>query len=178
MASTFSTCGFYTQSPDVWPMTVSVVTFLLLFMGASAGSTGGGIKIKRLMILARAVRNYFVQMVHPRAVVSVKVDGNVVGQQYVNRVFSFVFLYLFVTVVGAFVLTLCGMNIPDALCMAAANIGNLGPSPVLNNIGAALDYVSLLPVAKWTLMLLMLAGRLEIFALVAVLMPAYWKKRL
>ena len=61
--------------------------------------------------------------------------------------------------------------------ITAANIGNLGPSPVINNLGASLDYVQLMPVAKWTMMLLMLAGRLEIFAVVAVLMPAYWRRR-
>ena len=87
------------------------------------------------------------------------------------------FLYLFFVSMGAFVLTLCGSNIPNAFCMAAANIGNLGPSPVINNLGASLDYVQLMPVAKWTMMLLMLAGRLEIFAVVAVLMPAYWRRR-
>ena len=177
VASTLSTCGFYTAAPTVWPVTVSVLTFLLIFIGASAGSTGGGIKIKRLMILARQVRNYFVRMIHPRAVLDVKVSGKVVEQEYVSKIFSFIFLYMLFVMVGAFVLTLCGLDIPNALCMAAANVGNLGPSPVLNNMGATLDYVRLLPVAKWTIMLLMLAGRLEILALVAVFMPAYWRRR-
>ncbi|MBO7489621.1 MAG: TrkH family potassium uptake protein [Bacteroidales bacterium] len=177
VASTLSTCGFYTTPPPVWPMTVSVVTFLLIFIGASSGSTGGGLKIKRLMILARFVRNYFVQMIHPRAVLSVKVNGKVVEKAYVTKILSYIFLYLMFVVLGAFVLTLCGSNIPNAFCMAAANISNLGPSPVINNLGASLDYVHLMPVAKWTLMLLMLAGRIEIFAIVAVLMPAYWRRR-
>lgn len=176
VASTVSTCGFYTAPPPVWPMTVSVVTFLLIFIGASAGSTGGGVKIKRLMIMARYVRNYFVQMIHPRAVLSVKVNGKVVERSYMIKIFSYIFLYLVFVVIGAFVLTLCGSNIPNAFCMAAANMCNLGPSPVINNLGANLDYVQLMPVAKWTMMLLMLAGRLEIFAIVAMLMPAYWRR--
>lgn len=177
VASTISTCGFYTKPPEVWPIAVSIVTFLLIFIGASAGSTGGGIKLKRLMIVARSVRNYFLQMIHPRAVMCVKVGGKVVEQDYVNKIYSFIFLYLLFTIVGAFVLTLCGMNIPNAFCMAAANIGNLGPSPVLNNMGANMDYIMLMPVAKWTVITLMLAGRLEIFSLVAVLIPAYWRRR-
>lgn len=177
VASTLSTCGFYTTPPDVWPATVSVVTFLLIFIGASAGSTGGGIKIKRLMILARHVRNYFIRMIHPRAVLSVKIDGKVVPSDYVSKIISFIFLYLCFVALGAFVLTLCGIDIPNAFCMAAANMGNLGPSPVINNLGASLDYVALLPVAKWTMMLLMLAGRLEIFAIIAIFLPAYWKRR-
>ena len=133
-------------------------------------------KIKRLMILGRHVNNYFVRMIHPRAVLSLKVDGAVVEQSYVNRVISYVYLYVVFVIAGAFVLTLCGVDIPNALCMAAANMGNLGPSPVINNLGASLNYVSLMPVAKWAMMVLMLAGRLEVFALVAIFMPAYWKK--
>lgn len=177
VASTLSTCGFYTTPPDVWPTMVSVITFLLIFIGASAGSTGGGLKIKRLMIISRHVHNYFVRMIHPRAVISLKINGKVVAPDYVSKVFSYLFLYLFLVVIGAFVLTLCGSDIPNAFCMAAANLGNLGPSPVINNLGASLDYVGLLPVAKWTMMALMLAGRLEIFALAAVFLPAYWKRR-
>lgn len=176
VASTLSTCGFYTTPPDVWPMTVSVVTFLLIFVGASAGSTGGGLKIKRIMILSRYVHNYFVRMIHPRAVVAVKIDGRVIEDDYVFKILSFIFLYLLLVVIGAFVLTLCGIDIPNSFCMSAANMGNLGPSPVINNLGASLDYVHLLPVAKWTMMLLMLAGRLEVFALASLLIKAYWRK--
>ena len=176
VASTLSTCGFYTSSPTVWPMTVSVVTFLMLFVGASAGSTGGGIKIKRLMILARYVRNYFIRMIHPRAVLCVKINKTVVAPEYVNKIFTFIFLYMLFVILGAFVLTMCGIDIPNAFCMAAANIGNLGPSPVINNLGANLDYISLMPAAKWSMVLLMLAGRLEVFAIVSVLMPAYWRR--
>ena len=175
VASTVSTCGFYTAAPPVWPTAVSVITFLLVFIGASAGSTGGGLKIKRLMIMARFVRNYFIRMIHPHAVVSVKVDGKVVDDPYLNRIFSFVFLYLILVVFGAFVLTLCGVNIPNAFCMAAANMGNLGPSPVFSNLGASLNYLILPDVGKWSLVLLMLAGRIEIFALVSLLLPAYWR---
>lgn len=176
VASTLSTCGFYTSSPTVWPMTVSVVTFLMLFVGASAGSTGGGIKIKRLMILARYVRNYFIRMIHPRAVLCVKINKTVVAPEYVNKIFTFIFLYMLFVILGAFVLTMCGIDIPNAFCMAAANIGNLGPSPVINNLGANLDYISLMSAAKWSMVLLMLAGRLEVFAIVSVLMPAYWRR--
>lgn len=177
IASTMSTCGFYTTSPSVWPMVVSVVTFLLIFVGASAGSTGGGLKFKRIMVLARYVRNYFVRMIHPRAVLSVKVNGKVVEENYITRIFSYVFLYLVFVALGAFVLTICGGDIPNAFCMAAANIGNLGPSPVINNLGANLDYVGLQSIAKWTMMVLMLAGRLEVFAIVSVFLPAYWRVR-
>ena len=74
-------------------------------------------------------------------------------------------------------LTLCGSSIADAFCMAATNISNLGPSPLINSLGANLDYAMLPVAAKWTLMVLMLAGRLEIFALLAMVSPSYWKRR-
>ncbi|MBP5327991.1 MAG: TrkH family potassium uptake protein [Bacteroidales bacterium] len=177
VASTISSCGFYTDAPSVWPRVVSVVTFMLIFIGASSGSTGGGLKVKRIMILARHVRNYFTQMVHPHAVTCVKVDGKVVEEDYISKVSAFIFIYLTFVAFGAFVLTLCGIDIPNALCTAAANMGNLGPSPVLNNIGANLDYATLKPVAKYTMVSLMLAGRLEVFALIAAFTPAFWRRR-
>ena len=177
IASTVSTCGFYTNPPVVWPFWVSVVTFLLILTGASAGSTGGGLKLRRLMTLSIYLRNYLTRMVHPNVVFTVKIDHKVVPGEYVNKIFGFVFLYICFIIGGAFVLTFCGSSIADAFCLAAANISNLGPSPLINSLGASLDYAALPALAKWTLMVLMLAGRLEIFALLAIVSPAYWKRR-
>ncbi len=176
IASTMSTCGFYIPKPDNWSFLVSVMTFVLIIMGASAGSTGGGIKLKRIIILMKYVSNYFTRMMHPNAVFRVKVNGEPIDSDYINKIFAFVFLYIAFIVGGAFVLTLCGCSIPDAICMAAANISNLGPSPLINNLGGSLDYALLPALAKWTLTLLMLAGRLELFALIAILSPAYWRR--
>lgn len=168
VASTLSTCGFYLHRPDHWPFVVSMVTLIIIFVGASSGSTGGGIKIKRILILWRYVRNYFTRMIHPNAVFCVKVDDIVIDDEYNNKIFAFVFLYIVFALGGAFVLMLSGCTLPESVCMAAANIGNLGPSPLINNLGASLDYVMLPDLAKWVLMFLMLAGRVEIFALMAL----------
>lgn len=176
VASTLSTCGYYLPRPIHWSFLVNVLTFLLILVGASAGSTGGGIKWRRVIIMAKYIAGYFTRMIHPHAVVHVKVDGQVVETDYINKVLAFVFLYIAFIVAGAFVLTLCGQNIPNAVCMAAANISNLGPSPLINNLGGSLDYALLPTVGKWTLMILMLAGRLELFALIAVFSPVYWRR--
>jgi len=175
VASTVSTCGFYAQPPEVWPLLPSVVTFLLILCGAMAGSTGGGLKLRRLMTLGLYMRNYFTRMLHPEAVFTIKIDRKVVPAEYVNKIFGFVFLYICFIIGGAFLLTLGGSSIADAFCMAAANISNLGPSPLINSLGASLDYAALPDLSKWTLMALMLAGRLEIFALLAIFTPAYWR---
>ncbi len=177
IASTVSTCGFYTAGPAVWPFGPSVITFLLILSGASAGSTGGGLKLRRLMILFLYLRNYMTRMVHPHVVFTIKIDHKVVPSDYVNKIFGFLFLYLCFIIGGAFLLTLSGSSIADAFCLSSANISNLGPSPLINSLGANLEYASLPLLSKWTLMALMLAGRLEIFALLAIVSPAYWKRR-
>ena len=177
IASTVSTCGFYTSEPTVWPFAVSVVTFVLMLSGAMAGSTGGGIKLRRLMTLSKYMRNYFIRMLHPGVVLSVNIDRRKVEDDYVSMILGFVFLYLLFIIAGAFVLTLTGSGIADAFCLAAANMSNLGPSPIVNTMGAGLNYAALPMLAKWTLMLLMLAGRLEVFALLALVTPSYWLRK-
>ena len=177
IASTISTCGFYTTPPPAWPFGVSVVTFVLILSGAMAGSTGGGLKLRRLMTLLLYLRNYLIRMLHPNVVFTVKIDRQVVPGVYVNKIFGFVFLYICFIIGGAFLLTLSGSGIADAFCLAAANISNLGPSPLINSLGASLDYALLPAAAKWVLMSLMLAGRLEIFALLAIVSPSYWRLR-
>lgn len=177
IASTLSTCGFVAAMPERWPFLVSVLTFLLIVSGAMAGSTGGGIKLRRLMTFSRYLHNYFTRMLHPGAVLTVRIDRQTVPSDYVNKIFGFVFLYILFIIGGAFALTLCGIGIADAFCVAAANISNLGPTPIVGAAGAGLYYTMLPTAAKWILMILMLAGRLEIFALLAILSPSYWKRR-
>ena len=177
VASTVSTCGFYTDSSVCSGFVGPVVTFLLILSGAMAGSTGGGIKLRRLMTLFVYLRNYLTRMIHPNVVFSVKIDRKVVPTDYVNLIFGFLFLYLCFIIGGAFLLTFSGSSIAEAFCLAAANISNLGPSPLINGMGASIEYAMMPDLAKWTLMILMLAGRLEIFALVAVVSPSYWKRR-
>lgn len=176
VASTVSTCGINIPQPAVWPFAVSGVTFALILFGAMSGSTGGALKLKRIMILYKYVRNYFTRMLHPRAVFCVKIDNIRISDEYINKIFAFVFLYIMFIVGGAFVLTFCGMDIPTSVCVAAANIANLGPSPLINVMGAEFDYLSLIPVAKWTLIVLMLVGRVEIFSIIAIFSPVYWRR--
>lgn len=177
IASTVSTCGFYTATPPEWPFVASVVTFMLILSGAMAGSTGGGLKLRRLMTLFLYLRNYFSRMLHPNVVFAIKIDNQVVPAEYVNKIFGFVFLYILFIIGGAFALTLTGSDMADAFCLATANISNLGPTPIIGSIGADFSYTMLPSAAKWVLMVLMLAGRLEIFALLAIVSPSYWSRR-
>ena len=168
VASTISTCGYCLPQPAVWTQWLSAVTFVLILTGASSGSTGGGIKLKRLMILIKYVSNYFTRMLHPNAVFRVNINGRPMEADYVEKVFGYVFLYVLFVIMGGLVLTLCGCDIPVSLCVSAANMGNLGPSPLINSMGATFDYASLPSLAKLFLAFLMTAGRIEIFALLAL----------
>ena len=119
IASTMSTCGFYIPKPPHWSFAVSVLTFLLIIVGASAGSTGGGIKLRRIIILMKYVGNYITRMLHPNAVFRVKVNDEPVDNDYINKIFAFVFLYIAFIVGGAFVLTLCGSQYQQSRSLAA-----------------------------------------------------------
>lgn len=176
VASAISTCGYYIAPLPYWTFAVAVIVFPLLFVGAMSGSTGGGIKVKRVMIVMRYIRNYFTRMVHPHAVFGVKVDGMVISDDYNNKVFAFVFLYLAFVLGGAFMLTVAGVDLSAALAMAAANMANLGPAAFSGALGVSLSYEVMPVLAKITLMVLMVAGRIEIFALVALFSPSYWRR--
>lgn len=175
-ASTMSTCGLELNSPALPPTLIRVSTILLMIIGASAGSTGGGIKWKRIIALAQYVHNYFVNMLHPRAVRSVKIDHFIISKDYLNKILAFVFLFIFFLIIGTFVLIIYGYSLPCAFCVAAANISNLGPSPIIAEVGCTVNYATMPLMAKWTLMALMLLGRVEIFAFVAIFSPAYWRR--
>ncbi len=175
-ASLMSTTGFALGGERHWPVLLSVLAFVLVLTGAMSGSTGGGLKWKRLMILAQYVRNYLVLMLHPNAVHTIRINNRLIGADYLNKVLVFVFLFIFFMATGAFVLMVCGMDIPTSFAVAAANLSNMGPATLLGDMGAAVDYAALPRLAKWTLMALMLLGRVEIFAFVAILSPAYWRR--
>lgn len=177
IASTMSTCGFFIGQPDHWSFVAVAITFPLICVGACTGSTGGGIKIKRVMIVVRYIKNYFTRMVHPRAVFNVSVDGMVIPDAYNNKIFAFVFMYMAFVLGGAFVLMLSGVDISASLAMSAANMANLGPTPITGALGVSLSYAVLPPMAKISLMVLMVAGRIEIFALVAIFSKSYWRHR-
>ncbi len=176
VASLMSTTGFALDGEKHWTVLLSVAAFVLLLTGAMSGSTGGGIKWKRLMIVLQYMRNYLVQMLHPNVVHTIKINNRLITADYLNKVLVFIFLFVFFMLTGAFVLMVCGMDISTAFCVAAVNLSNMGPVAILGSMGVTVDYVALPTLAKWTLMALMLLGRVEIFAFVAVLSPAYWRR--
>ncbi|MDY5968826.1 MAG: potassium transporter TrkG [Bacteroidales bacterium] len=175
-ASSISTCGFAFPGQHRLPPAACAATFLFILVGASSGSTGGGIKWKRIMVMVKYIRNYVLRMLHPNTVRTVMINRIIITEEYVNKILAFVFLYLFFIAGGAFLLTVCGLSIPDAFLVAVSNISDVGPENMLVRMGADFSYAALPALGKWTLMALMLVGRVEIFAFVALFSPAYWKR--
>ncbi len=173
VVSAISTCGYYISIPSNCEKLVTITLFLLMFWGACSGSTGGGLKIVRPLILTKYVRNQFIKTLHPNAIIPVKINKNVITTNYINKIFAFIFMYIIFIVAGSFVLICCGINIPDSVALITANISNIGP--VIDTIGSSHNYVELPIIAKWAIITVMIVGRLEVFAIIAIFSPSYWR---
>ncbi|MBU8933989.1 MAG: TrkH family potassium uptake protein [candidate division Zixibacteria bacterium] len=169
-----TTTGFVTADFDLWPDFLRLMLVFLMFFGGCAGSTGGGMKIIRIMIVFKAAILELRKLVQPRLVATVKLDGISVEEEKVINIVSFFILFS-----GLFVITagLISMFVPDlttAVSCSIATIGNIGPG--LAGIGATENYAWIPTPGKWVLVVSMLLGRLEIFTVLIVLRVATWRK--
>jgi trk system potassium uptake protein TrkH len=147
--------------------------FTLMFIGGSAGSTGGGIKISRHLLL---VKNSWVELkraIHPQAVIPVKFNGKSVSQQIIFNVMAFFLLYIMIFTTGVVVMAFIGMDFETSIGSVAATLGNIGPG--IGGVGPSENYAFFSPFAKWFLSFLMLLGRLELFTVLIVISPAFWR---
>lgn len=142
--------------------------------GGCTGSTSGGVKLMRVVILLRNVKNEFNRLMHPRAVLPVKVNGQAVSQNTLATVATFVILYLICVFVGWTLLVFMGLNLEDALGIVLSSMGNTGPG--LGSFGPAFSWNALPDAAKWVLSFMMLIGRLEVFGILLMFAPSFWEK--
>jgi len=171
--SILTTTGFVTVDYYLWPTFLWIMVFMLMFIGGSAGSTGGGIKIVRHLLL---VKNSWIELkraIHPQAIIPVKFNGKSVPQQIIFNVMAFFLIYMMIFATGVVVMALIGMDFETAIGSVAAALGNIGPG--IGNVGPVENYAFFSPFAKWFLSFLMLLGRLELFTVLIVISPAFWK---
>jgi trk system potassium uptake protein TrkH len=174
VTSIVTTTGFISDDYMLWSPFLVVLIFLLMFSGASAGSTCGGIKIMRHNILFRNTTLEFKRMVHPQAVIPLRIGGKVIPKEVVLTVLAFVMLYLLIFTVSSFSLTM--MGVPWASSMGACATTMAGIGPGLGKIGGAVGNFSQVPVAgKWLMSFLMLVGRLELFTVLILFSPEFWR---
>jgi trk system potassium uptake protein TrkH len=169
-----TTCGFVTQDFAAWPVFAPMVIMMLSCYTCNTGSTGGGIKMFRTLVLYRqAIRELFL-LVHPQAVTPVKIRNQVVSNHIVFAVLAFVVLYFGTVVTLTFLLLASGMDFISAFTAIIATINNAGPG--LGVVGPASNYQGLTDFQTWVCSLAMLLGRLEIFSVLVLLTPTFWRK--
>lgn len=176
VATVISTTGFAAETYDYvsWGAPFWMPTVFIMALGASAGSTAGGIKVIRLLVCLKAAFNEFLLQLHPRAVVAVRISGHVLPPERVRRTLAFVFIYLALMVLGIFVLTCLGLDTDTAVGASISALSNVGPGTGL--VGPAGTFAEVPAVGKWVLSLFMLIGRLEIFTVLFLFFPSFWRE--
>lgn len=167
-----TTTGFTTHEYHNWPGFLPVLLLFTSFIGACAGSTGGGMKVIRFLLLLKQGMREIIRLIHPNAVLPIKIGGKPMSDRVVDAVWGFFATYVAIFSFILLILMLTGLDQISAFSATAAAMNNLGPG--LNEVGA--NYTSVPDVAKWVLCVAMLLGRLEIFTLLVILTPAFWRR--
>jgi trk system potassium uptake protein TrkH len=174
VVSIITTTGFSSSDFTTWGTLASFVFFLLLFSGASAGSTSGGIKIVRIVLLMKNGFLEFKRRLHPNAIIPVHLNKVPVANTIIYNLLAFIFLYLFIYTIGSVVMTALGVELVESLSIVATSLGNVGPG--LGYFGPSHSFSEVPTAGKWVLSFLMLFGRLELFTVALILTPYYWKR--
>jgi trk system potassium uptake protein TrkH len=167
-----TTTGFTTHDYHNWPGFLPVLLLFTSFIGACAGSTGGGMKVIRFLLLVKQGLREIMRVIHPNAIITTKVGGKPLPDYVINSVWGFFSAYVATFSIILLLLMLTGLDQVSAFSATAAAINNLGPG--LNKVGA--NYAEVGDIAKWILTFAMLLGRLEIFTLLVLLTPAFWRR--
>lgn len=174
VASIISTAGFSIDDVNKWPELSKAVIIIITFIGAMAGSTGGGFKVSRILILFKEVKKEFALLIHPRNVKTIKMDGKTIDHSVMRNTSVFLVVYLGIFILSFIVVSFEGKDVLTNFTAVAANLNNTGPG--LNIVGPTGNYSSFNILSKAVMIFDMLAGRLELFPLLLLFSPSAWKK--
>lgn len=169
-----TTTGFVSADFTMWNSFATMIMFSLFFIGGSAGSTSGGVKVVRHIIMIKSSILELKKLLHPSAIIPVRYGGKAVQQSIVFNILSFFVLYMLIFILSSVLLTFLGLDFISALGAAASSLGNVGPA--LGSLSPINNYANLSDGAKWFCSFLMLIGRLELFTVLILLTPYFWKK--
>ncbi len=172
--SIITTTGFSTVDYDLWPETLRIFIFGLMFIGGCTGSTVGSIKIGRFLILFKQMSQEFKRIIHPKIVVKTKVSDKVIDDKHILNIMQFFFIFIFIFIISAVIISFDDLDFVTALSAAAASITNVGPA--LGLAGPMENYSAFSNFNKIYLSFLMLLGRLELYTVLVLLNPVFWKK--
>lgn len=177
VSSIISTSGFQSSKFDYveWGAPYWMLTLVLMVTGSCAGSTSGGVKIIRILVCIKDAINEFKLQLHPRAVISVRLSGSVLPENKVTRALAFLFLYFTLVIIGVVFLTLMGLDMDTAFGSSISALSNVGPG--MGTTGPASSFSEIPYMGKWLLSFFMLVGRLEIFTVLFLFLPDFWKQK-
>ena len=175
VVSFMTTTGVFSDDVARWPHITWIILGGLMFVGACAGSTSGGFKCIRAVMTLKTLRNNFRQILHPNAVLPVKINGMSVPQSRIVALFAFFTLFMCMILVTAAIMIVSGIDTINSIVIALSCVSNIGPS-LSNDIGANISWSGMPDYIKWALSLLMLMGRLEIMTVLVLFTPSFWKE--
>ena len=175
VGSIITTTGFSTTDFDLWPETSKTILVLLMFVGACAGSTGGGIKVSRFVIVFKTVGKELRSYIHPKSIQKINIDWKPIVHEVLRSVNVYLVTFLVVFVCSVFLISFDGKDLITNFTAVAATINNIGPG--LNLVGPTQNFGMFSPFAKFILMFDMLAGRLELFPLLILFYPSVWREK-
>ena len=170
-----TTTGFATDDYTQWPPYLWMLLSFVMFFGACGGSSTGAMKCGRVAILAKSIRGEFRRILHPNAVIPVRMDGNPISQDTRATVLTFTCLYFLLIFIGWFAFMVMGLDFVEGYSISVSCVGNIGPA--LGTLGPAYSWSALPSAAKWLSTLLMLIGRLELFTILLMFTTSFWKKQ-
>ena len=174
VVSILTTTGFVTADYLKWAPWLGVLIFILMYFGGSAGSTGGGPKIMRIVIMLKNSTQELKHMIHPNAVIPVRLNKIAVNESVVTNVLAFIAFYGIIAVISMAIMSVLGNDFDTSVGAVAATLGNIGPG--IGGVGPALNYAEIHIAGKWYLSFLMLVGRLELFTVLVLFSPMFWRK--
>ncbi|MGI5873168.1 MAG: TrkH family potassium uptake protein [Bacillota bacterium] len=172
--SQLTTCGLSATDYELWPSTSYMIMFCLMMIGASYSSTSGSLKIGTYVLAYRSLKSQFFRMLHPRALTEIRINGRPIHEKTVMKVLQFASLFFILAFIGSVLLSMCGMPFKEALTGAMAAISNNGVA--MGALGPSGNYAFVPSSGKIILSMLMLLGRMEIYTVLIVFVPAFWKK--
>ena len=174
VVSIVTTTGYVSADYEMWGAFFQLFFFILLFTGGSAGSTGGGIKMVRHLLLIKNSIIELKRLIHPRAIIPVRFNKGTVSNDIISNILAFFLFYIFIFVIGSLVMSFVGLDFHSAMGATATSLGNVGPG--VGSVGPVANFAHLPAFGKWFLSFLMLMGRLELFTILIIFSPAFWKK--
>lgn len=174
VASIITTTGYATADYEQWSPLPQLILVFCMFLGGCAGSTGGGMKCMRIMLMLKYTYRELLRLIHPRALLHVKMGGRIVPDDVMKGIWGFFMIYLGFFILSSFLLSGMGVDIVSACTAVAASLGNIGPG--LGSVGPADNYAHIPWLGKWLLSLCMLLGRLEIYTVIVLFVPEFWRR--